>query len=291
MRGIASITAEVVCFMRALEGRRSPSERVLDDPYAEWFLGPILKAALAGTKLSGELGMMAERLSPGLTAFIVTRHRFMDDCLARALAQPGIEQVVLLGAGYDTRAYRFAPALGSIPVFEVDHPATSARKASIIADHRNKLPAVDVRVVEIDFLKDSLTERLRTHGFKKGARTFFVWEGVSMYLSRAAVEANFHTLSELAQAGSELVMDFWFLLDSPDMRATAHRLSPHLLHFLGEPVTFGIHPDDVPGFLGRNGLELLSLATASELESRYIRDGRHVYPANYVVHAAIGARS
>ena len=85
----------------------------------------------------------------------------------------------------------------------------------------------------------------------------------------------------------------WYgrLLDSPDMRATAHRLSPHLLHFLGEPVTFGIHPDDVPGFLGRNGLELLSLATAGELESRYIKDGRHVYPANYVVHAAIGARS
>ncbi|MFO0725329.1 MAG: SAM-dependent methyltransferase [Myxococcota bacterium] len=289
MRGIASITAEVVCFMRALEARRSSAERVLDDPYAEWFLGPVLRTALAGTKLSGELGMFAERMSPGLTAFVITRHRWMDDCFREALSSGGIEQVVLLGAGYDTRAYRFAELLGKTPVFEVDHPATSARKAAIIADHKSRLPEANVRVVEIDFLKESLAERLSSSGFKRGARTFFFWEGVSMYLSRRAVEANFHTLAEIGGPGSQVVMDFWYLLDSPDVRATAHRLSPHLLHFLGEPITFGIHPEDVPQFLERNGLHLRALADATELESRYIKDGRHVYPANYVVNAEIGA--
>lgn len=280
MRGVPSITAEVVCFMRALEGRRTPDQRVLDDPYAEKFLGPILSAALFGAKLSGELGLAAERWFPGLTAYIVTRHRFIDDALAAALDAGGIERVVLLGAGYDTRAYRFADALRGIPVFEVDHPATAARKASLVAEL--DLPPVDVHRVEVDFETQALDERLASAGFTAGPRTFVVWEGVSMYLTRRAIEGTLRLIHSLTGPGSRIAMDYWFLVDSPDLRATAHRLEPHLLSFLGEPVTFGIHPEDVGGFLDRSGFRTIDLADAEGLEKRYLKDGRRVYPANYV---------
>src|SRR5262249_43732412 len=126
MRGRPSQTAEVVCLMRASDQRRPSAERILDDPYARWFLGPMSRAALASWEASGRGGKLAERLSPGLTAFVLTRHRWIDDCLRRALARD-VEQVVLLGAGYDTRAYRFASELAGRPVFEVDFPATSRR--------------------------------------------------------------------------------------------------------------------------------------------------------------------
>jgi len=279
MRGIPSITAEVVCFMRALERRRPANERALDDPYAEKFLGPLLTAALFGAKITGELGMAVERLSPGLTAYIVARHKFIDEALEKALPNKP-ERVVLLGAGYDTRAYRYADQLRGIPVFEVDHPATSGRKASLVEG----LPPADVRRVEVDFETQALDERLAEAGFSAGPRTFVVWEGVSMYLTRRAIESTLQLLHKLTGPGSRIAMDFWFLVDAPDLRAIAHRLEPHLLSFLGETVTFGIHPEDVGGFLERNGWKVIELADAGTLEKKYLRDqGRRVYPAMFLV--------
>jgi len=283
-----SQTAEAVCLMRAMEQRRPAGERILDDPYARLFLSRLARAALASWEASGALGAAAVRLSPGLAAYIVTRHRFIDDCLRRALAR-SVEQLVLLGAGYDSRAYRFAGALKGRPVFEVDFPATSRRKARIVARAGGQLPSVDVRAVEIDFATDSLEQRLREAGFRARRPCFFVWEGVSMYLTRDAVKATLATIRELTAARSELVMDFWHLLDSPDLLTSAYRMSANLLSLLGEPVTFGIHPEDVSPFLARLGYRVLDLADAGELERRYVRDRRRVVPGCYLVHAATTA--
>jgi methyltransferase (TIGR00027 family) len=280
-----SQTAEAVCLMRATEQRRAPAERIVDDPYAKLFLGGLGRAALASWEASGTLGDLAERLSPGLATYVLTRHRFIDDCLRQALAG-SVEQLVLLGAGYDSRAYRFAEALKGRPVFEVDFPATSRRKAHILEQSAGTLPAGDVRRVEIDFENDSLEMRLREAGFAKGRPSFFVWEGVSMYLTRSAVKATLTTIHDITAPGSELAMDFWYLLDSPDLLSTAYRVSANLLSLLGEPVTFGIHPEDVGSFLDRLRYRVLDLADAVALEHRYVRDGRRVVPGSYLVHAA-----
>ena len=172
------------------------------------------------------------------------------------------------------------------PVFEVDFPATSRRKARIVARASAQLPSVDVRRVEVDFATDSLEQRLREAGFRPHRLAFFVWEGVSMYLTRDAVKATLATIRDLTAARSELVMDYWHLLDSPDLLTSAYRLSANLLSLLGEPVTFGIHPEDVSPFLARLGYRVLDLADASELERRYVRDGRQVVAGSYLVHAA-----
>jgi methyltransferase (TIGR00027 family) len=280
-----SQTAEAVCLMRATEQQRRAAERILDDPYAKLFLGRFSRAALLSWEASGTLGHLAARLSPGLAAYVLTRHRFIDDRLRDALAG-NVAQLVLLGAGYDSRAYRFADELAGRPVFEVDFPATSRRKARILARAADPLPRPDVRRVEIDFETDSLADRLRAAGFRKGARTFVVWEGVSMYLTRAAVKATLTTIRAIAAARSELAMDCWYFLDSPGLLTSAYRMSANLLSLLGEPVAFGIHPEDVGPFLARLGYRIRDLADAPELERRYIRDGRRVVPGNYLVHAS-----
>jgi methyltransferase (TIGR00027 family) len=280
-----SQTAEAVCLMRATEQRRAPEERILDDPYAKLFLGRLARAALASWDVSGKLGDVAARLSPGMAAYVLTRHRFIDDCLRRALAGD-VGQLVLLGAGYDSRAYRFAAELEGRPVFEVDFPATSQRKARILSRRADSLPAADVRRIEIDFETDSLEARLREAGFKTRMRSFVVWEGVSMYLTRNAVKATLTTLRAITAPRSELAMDFWYLLDAPDMLTSAYRMSANLLSLLGEPVTFGIHPEDVGPFLARLGYRVRDLADAAELERRYVGDGRRVLRGNYLVHAA-----
>ena len=81
-------------------------------------------------------------------------------------------------------------------------------------------------------------------------------------------------------------MDFWYLLDAPDLVSAAYRMSANLLSLLGEPVTFGIHPEDVEPFLARLGYRVLDVADTPALEQRYVRDGRRVLPGSYLVHAA-----
>ncbi len=278
-----SRTAEAVCLFRALEQRRAV--RILDDPYAHLFLGRASKAALAAATAAGAIGELPARFGPGLAAFVLARHRFIDDALVAAL--PRVEQVVVLGAGYDTRAERFASALGDRPVFELDFPSTSQRKRELVAQHAHALdlPPCTRRQVEVDFLSESFEEKLREAGFKVGAPTFFIWEGVSMYLTRAVVKETLAALKRLGGAGSELVMDCWFLVDDPDLRAAAHRFSANLLSALGEPVLFALHPEDAPSFVERAGFRCEDVADAPVLESRYVKDGRGVYPAIYVLRA------
>lgn len=290
MRNEPSRTAEVVCLFRAMDQRRPDGARILDDPWARHFLGPIFRTALGTYEATGPLGRLVESHSPGLVTYILTRHRYIDDTLQAAL-QRGVEQVVILGAGYDTRAYRLAAALMGRTVWELDFPATSARKTQILGDLGTELPRTSVRHLQIDFLTERPLDVLSRAGFPLGRPTFFIWEGVSMYLTREAVKSTLRTIHSLGGPGSELAMDFWFLLDSTDLIATTHRLTPNLLHLLGEPITFGIHPEDVEPFLERLGHQAVEVMTPERLESRYVRDGRQVYPADYVVHARRSERT
>lgn len=273
-----SQTAEAVCLLRAIETGRPAAARILDDPYAVTFLGPLARAALSLAPISG--GVL-----PKLATFIACRHRFIDDALLAALARTDtpVEQVVVLGAGYDARAWRFADQLAGRPVFEVDFPATQARKQRILAGR--DLPAVDVRRVPIDFQVDRLDDVLARAGFVPGRPTFFAWEGVSMYLHREAVVATLEALAALGGAGSVLAMDFWFLLDDPGLHALLNRVGARLLSLLGEPITFALPLDEAPPFLARFGWRVTDLADADELGRRYVRDGRRVYPATAVLAA------
>ena len=269
--------------MRASEQRRKPANRIVDDPYANLFLGPMLRATLATWEASGRLGDLADRFAPGLVNWVLCRHRYIDDRLLHAL-EGNVEQIIVLGAGYDMRAYRFARELEHRPVFEVDHPATSRRKARILAPHESELPAADVRTVEVDFQTDSLRDRLLAAGLQRGARTFFVWEGVAMYLSRDAVMSTLTELREISAAGSEIALDLWHPPEGADLFSAAARLSANALYLIGEPVMFAIHPQDMEPFFARLGYRVLETAEAATLQQRYVRDRRRVYGVAYLVH-------
>jgi methyltransferase (TIGR00027 family) len=283
-----SKTAEVVCLFRALEQRRSEAHRIVEDPYAHLFLRRSFKAAVRAAEAAGPLSEIPKRFLPGVATFVLARHRFIDDGLAKALLATGthrVEQVVLLGAGYDTRAYRFAELLAGRPVFEVDFPSTGQRKDDLVRQHARDLPPTHVRRVEVDFLTETFDGPLGRCGFVAGARTFFVWEGVSMYLTRDAVKQTLALINDAGGPGSQVCCDFWFLLDAPDLRAAAHRLSASFLQLLGEPVLFGIHPEDATPFFSSLGFKVSDLAGAADLRERYVRDGRDVYSPMFVLRA------
>src|SRR3954451_15937509 len=264
-----SLTAEAVTMARALEHLKPPSERVVDDPWAHLFVSPAGRRALAAW--SGSLtGRLLRQLGAVGTSYVPLRHRFIDEHLAAAL-EGGAEQVVLLGAGYDTRAYRFADELAGRPVFEVDLASISQSKATTIARNAGEFPDANVVRVEIDFESQSLGDVLPEHGFTVGAPTFFVWEGVPMYLTRAAVKATLDAVHDLSGDGSQIAHDMWYLVDDPGPLGTARRSAPSALSLIGEPVTFGVHPEEFDYFLGRHGFHIIDLALASELQARYAK--------------------
>jgi methyltransferase (TIGR00027 family) len=262
-----SLTAEAVTMARALEQLKPPDERVVDDPWAHLFVSPAARRALA--VWSGNwTGRVFRQLGATGTSYVPLRHRFIDEHLSADL-DAGVAQVVLLGAGYDTRAYRFADQLDGRPVFEVDLAPISRAKAATIRKYEEQFPSTNVSRVEIDFESQTLTDVLPDAGFRVGERTFFIWEGVPMYLTRAAVKSTLDAVHELSANGSHLAHDMWFLVDEPGPLGTARRAAPGALSLIGEPVTFGVHPEDYESLLGRHGFRIIDLALASELQARY----------------------
>jgi methyltransferase (TIGR00027 family) len=165
-----------------------------------------------------------------------------------------VQQCVLLGAGYDTRAYRL-PALADMPVFEVDHPATQAAKRAAM----DKL-GVDqsrIRYVSVDFERDDLRARLDAAGFDASAPAVVVWEGVTNYLTVEAVDATLTVVRDLTTPSGLLVMTYIDARVLADPRAFPE--APRWVRAVaraGEPWTFGLLPTETPTFFAARGFRL-----------------------------------
>jgi methyltransferase (TIGR00027 family) len=251
----ASFTAETMALYRVCESRRPPAVRLFSDPYAGAFLRPSLRvlAWASGVPVLRRLaaGIFDMLSGPGPRPSAIARTRVIDDAVTEAAA--GIEQWVLLGAGYDTRAWRLA-ALAGRRVFEVDHPATQAAKRAVIG--RLGLAGQPVTYVPVDFERDDLAARLDAAGFDRMSPAGFVWEGVTNYLTGDAVGATLAVIAGLAQAGGLLVVtyiDARALLE-PSPFPEARRWVKAVAR-AGEPWTFGLNPAEAPTFFGSRGFQ------------------------------------
>ena len=169
---------------------------VFADPLALRILGEDADNAIALAKERPE--------RRGLRLFIAMRSRFAEDSAARAIAD-GVKQILVMGAGLDTFAYRLEPTQ-DMRVFELDHPATQAEKRRRLTEARIAEPR-HVSYVAHDFERGSMTGALEAAGFDPSKRTFVLWLGVTPYLTEEAV---FATLGELARlpGGAEVVFDY-----------------------------------------------------------------------------------
>jgi methyltransferase (TIGR00027 family) len=280
-----SATAQAVTLYRALEMKRPANQRIVADKYAETFLSPAARFAYGPLGHSLPALDLAERNHlTGLSTYVLCRHRFIDDHLSTALEED-VEQVVILGAGYDSRAYRFSDQLAGRPVFEVDLPPLSRRKASIVSAHPSVFGHTSIHRVEIDFRTQSLADQLAGSGFTPGRKTFVTWEGVAPYLSAEAVDATLAALGTLCGTGSTLVMDLWDGSRGTDSMAAIRRLGARAIALVGEPVTFGLLPAQLDDLLAPAGFAMTDLAVGRELTSRYATLGR-ISPESVYVLAA-----
>lgn len=279
-----SATAQATLLFRALELNRPPDERIVSDRFAPVFLSPVGRRALAALRAGGGAVRLGERSDLGsLATSVLCRHRFIDAHLLEQL--PDVEQVLVLGAGWDSRGWRFAGAIGRRPVIEVDLAPLSRAKRQVVAAHPDVFGRGHVTSVEIDFRTQTLPERLAGSGFRPGAPTFVVWEGVAMYLSAEAVADTLTTLAQLCGPGSTVAMDFYQHVRGWRPYDQVRRLGELSLGLIGEPVTFAIAPTEVGRLLGRAGLDVAELATAGTLASRFSTGGRRCDECLYVVAA------
>ena len=278
-----SSTAQWTTLGRALELSRR--ERIVTDEYAPVFLSRPSRAVRSALTASGPALRTAERLTlAGLATSGLCRYRFIDEHLLAAL--PEVEQVMILGAGYDTRAYRFATQIGPRPVYEVDLPPLSRRKAAMVAGSPQLFGHASIHRVEIDFRTQSLPDRLAGSGFAPGGRTFVAWEGVSMYLTRAAVDATLAALATVCGSGSVVAMDFWQRVGGVGGRRL--RLGAERgMELIGEPIGFALPAADAGALFAPHGFEVLDLAEADEMTRRYATGGRVCDPGMYVVAARL----
>jgi methyltransferase (TIGR00027 family) len=202
-----------------------------------------------GPRLSGYVPALFEYPARRPTSFgeaVAARCEFFDQALL-SHASVGA-QVVILGAGWDTRAYGLL-AGRSVDLFEVDAPATQAVKRAAI--EKTGLDASRVNFVPCDFNRQSWLDALRDHGFDPDKRAVILWEGVTMYLEEHAIESTLRTVTSLP-AGSCIAFDFFSRewLDSP----AGKRLRRSVQAIYGEPWIFGFPV--MPDFTGRLREEL-----------------------------------
>jgi methyltransferase (TIGR00027 family) len=221
----------------------------------------------------------------GNVRMMTVRTRFIDDALQQAVAG-GATQVVILGAGFDTHAYRFQELLAQARVFEVDRAATQALKKQRVNQVLGAPPS-NLTYVAIDFQHDDLAGALSRYGYDRARRTFVILEGVTMYLPEDAVRTTLRFVASHA-SGSGIVFDFVYrpLVDllSGDLASVPAMARPYLQRFMDlikdEPWVFGIPVDGEREFLSQCGLELRELLSVGGEESvkRYLTraDGTQV---------------
>ena len=266
-----SQTALGTAIGRALESGMPAEKRLFSDPLAvrflPWFHRAIVR--LLQTPAIGELLLeKREKEIPGVMGNLICRTRFIDDTLQDALAR-GIRQVVILGAGMDSRPYRL-PGNEGTRFFEVDHPATLEWKRIRVRKLKGGIPA-NTEFVPIDFTKDDLASGLFYTGFRTDQRTLFIWEGVSQYIGADAVDSTLKYIKRVSAPGSRLVFTYIrrdFIEDCGDSEEFRKFLEE--LRKKDEPWKFGIAPEFLDRFLRERGFRLVSDTGAADYRGLYL---------------------
>ncbi len=258
-----SLTAIGIAVARAVESERPADERICYDPFSKLFIPGWMYRAFGFFIKIG----YAEWRGPGVNGFLVARDRYIDDVLQNFLNE-GLQQLVILGAGYDSRAYRF-DLQGKVKTFEVDHPATQADKLAKLRAVFGKVPE-HVTYVPVDFNTQTLEARLLESGYDPKRKTLFIWQGVSMYLTGNAVDSTLAFVVHHSGAGSAIVFDYIYRAVLEGVQKHSEVGGMRRYRFMtGEGLTFGIPEGAVETFLKERGFQHVKDVGVDDLRAAY----------------------
>jgi methyltransferase (TIGR00027 family) len=294
----ASITALVTAYCRAYHATHD-SPKIFDDFLADRMFSkeehiafdrnladmlPLINPALAATQ-PDQATALACVMQTHHCPITLSRSRYTEDCLEQTVAQ-GIQQVVLLGAGLDTFAFRRPDLANRLQVFEVDHPATQAMKHERLAMLNMQTPA-QLHFIPINFNTENLADVLKRSTYDLHKPGFFSWLGVTYYLSRQVVFETLRTIAGLAPSGSTIVFDYMdreaFI---PEKAAKRIQLMQAIARQVGEPMQAGFDPLELGNELKNLGFSLAENLTPADIETRFFQGRADAYHAFEHVHFA-----
>lgn len=281
--------AELIALHRVAESALPEGQRICYDPYAVHFVDPeVLEFARKNPEKTKAMREHYERLFPGLGNSIKARVRYFDD-FVKASIDEGLEQLIILGAGYDTRAYRIE-GLNKIKVFEVDHPVTQDIKIDKIKKIFGSLPE-HVVYVPVDFESENLDQKLLEKGYDKSRRTLFVMEGLVMYVPPEAVDETLSFIMNNSARGSEVLFDYFLqsVVDETCELETEKNMRDFAAQ-QGEPFQFGIKEGEVETFLAERGFSKVRNVTSEDYKKAYfhgINESRAVCNLMAFAHAVV----
>lgn len=272
-----SFTAEIGALIRSIETEKPENIRLCYDPYAEAFVGNTLTTIGMIAPLK-RLGLWyLEKKHPKLIDCTPARTRYIDAHVNRCIDN-GIEQLIILGAGYDSRAYRMKRLKEKVKVFEVDLPAIQKLKKEKLKKIIDPLPN-NVVYVPIDFKKETLSEKLLEYEYDKDKKSLFIWEGVTPYLTTEAVDETLHYVAKNSIPGSSII--FSYILKSV-VDGTCQLENAALIkevfntggifdfsHKRGETLLFGIEEAKIESFMSERGFHEINDISGDYYDSEY----------------------
>jgi len=266
-----SETALFAALYRAVAFKEFKNERLGPDYLAEYFLPSHFRFFIKFKKIRSKIRRKDKNLTPGVFEYMLARTAFFDGVFIDALSQ-GIPQIVLLGAGYDTRAYRFAKLNNATKIIELDIAPTQNRKKKCLEKAQIDTPN-QVTFVPIDFNRDSLKEVLEQSGYENNEKTLFLWEGVSYYLERNAVDATFEFVKNSSHSESVIAFDYAISISEEnidDYYGVKQFAQTWSKHRSNELFRFSIDEGKVGSFLEQCGLKIVNHLDNREIEKTYL---------------------
>gem|GEM_PF-179601 len=260
-----SETALGAVFLRTLASIDERGEIQGNDTIAEIFLTESQRIRLKDPAVR----KWVMKNPPGMYEYLIARTAFFDDIVEQALRE-NIPQIVFLGAGYDSRPYRFKDLIKETSIFELDIHTTQQRKKELLHQANISLPE-QLIFVSINFNKDTLSDVLFQAGYDKNQKSLFIWEGVTYYLPARVVDDTLNFIRSKSPSGSTICFDYssrWpEMLDSFGVR--------ELMEFMkrnhpGEPTQFGIEKGEIVSFLSDRGYKIIDHLEALDMERLYL---------------------
>ncbi len=264
----SSSTAGFVTFFRACSNKERDDRFRGPDYLAQMFHSGGEKYLL---RLSFLLLPLMKRMVPGTYEWVVARTFFFDEVFEQALDEK-LAQIVIMGAGFDTRAYRFQDKSDDTVIFELDLPEPQGIKIKRLNSERIAIPE-NVIYVPIDFTKDNIFTRLEEAGYSRSERSLFLWEGVTEYLTDEAVDSTMKSIRDNSPPGSLLA--FSYIYRSVVEGTREYHGTKQIVKTVaktGEPYRYGIPEGEIETFLSERGYRLVRHHTAEELERKYLMD-------------------
>ena len=264
-----SRTAEFTCMSRAASFKEQRECYKGTDNIAYALVPGFIKLLL---RFSRFCHVYNKYLAPkGIYEYVIARTKYIDFLFKDALKQ-SFDQIVIFGAGFDSRAQRFSDLNTKTTIFELDVPITQGNKLKAFRDKRIKIPK-NLIYVPINFNKDSLADKLTDAGFEKNRKTLFLLEGVTMYLSNDAVNTTFNFIRDVAGDGSWIVFDYIYAgVLRQENKYYGEKDIFKTVAKAGEAWTFALEEGEIETFLHKYGFTLKDQSNAQALEERYFKN-------------------